>query len=167
MQSTLVKEVMTANPYTIEPHQSVMDAAQIMRDLECGVLPVGSKNHIVGMLTDRDITIRLTADGKDAAKTEVKQIMSKKDINTCSEDDSIEDAAETMLKHNVSRLIALKDDKVTGIVTLATLLRAKGDESEGENVLHALLNSQCALDIDKRKGAAKKALLDANTTDFN
>jgi len=156
-----VKEVMAADLHTIQPGQSVGDAAKIMRDLGCGILPVGSPTHIVGMITDRDITIRLTAEGKDAAKTEVNQIMSE-NVYTCDADDAIEEAVETMLKHEVGRLIVMKGDKVNGIVTLANLLRANGDENAGDSVLHSLLNSQCALDIDKRKGASKKSLMNAS-----
>jgi len=164
MQSIKVKEVMTSDPYTIQPHQSVMDAAKIMRDLECGVLPVGNSTHIIGMLTDRDITIRLIAEGKDAAKTEVNQIMSK-NVYSCDEDDDIEDAEKIMLKHDVSRLIVLKDDKIKGIVTLADLLRGKGDQNEEKTVMHQYspIDEQRAMDIDKRNGAAKKAMIDSNS----
>jgi len=161
MQSMKVKEVMANDLHMVQPAQSVKDAAEIMRDLECGILPVGSPGHIVGMITDRDIAIRLTAEGKDPAKTEVNQIMSK-NVYSCDEDDAVEEAAERMLRRDVGRLIVMKDGKVTGIVTLASMLRANGDEMAGKTVLHALLGSQCALDIDKWEGKPKKLMMNAN-----
>ena len=138
MQTLTVKEVMTASPVMIKPTQTVKEAASIMKENDCGVLPVGTPTKVLGMLTDRDIAIRLVAEGKDALKTQVQDIMSKQAF-MCEESDSLENAAEHMRKHDVSRLIVCDANLVTGIVTLACLLRNKGDRRRSDKVLHELL----------------------------
>lgn len=132
------KEIMTRNPRMIHPMQSVQEAAKIMKEEEFGVLPVGTPEAVIGMLTDRDITVRVTAEGADASKIKVQDVMTKKFI-TCNEEDDIERAADLMRKHDVSRVMVSNFDKVTGIVTIADLLRNTGDRSESDKVLHHLL----------------------------
>lgn len=142
MTDITVKEVMTCEPQIIRPTNSVKVAARRMKGVDCGVLPVGeSADKVIGMITDRDITIRVTAEGKDPAKTQVQEVMTRK-VYTCEEDDDIEDAAEDMRKHNVCRLVVTKGKRATGIVTQAELLRARGNREEGEKVLHELTGGQ-------------------------
>lgn len=138
MKNITVKEVMTVNPLMINPTQTVKEAAKIMKENDIGVLPVGIATKVFGILTDRDIVIRLVAEGKDALKTRVQDIMSKQ-VFMCEEGDSLEIAAEHMRKHDVSRLIVCDANLVTGIVTLACLLRNNGDRRAGDKVLHHLL----------------------------
>lgn len=138
MQTIKVKEIMTANPTMIKPEQTVKTAARLMKEIDCGILPVGTPTKVLGILTDRDIVIRLVAEGKDALATQVKDIMSK-EVFMCQEVDSLETAAEHMRRHNVSRLLVCDANLVTGIVTLAGLLRANGDLHKSDKVLHELL----------------------------
>lgn len=133
-----VKEVMTRAPYIIKPTQTVMEAAKIMKENDFGVLPVGEPKAVIGVLTDRDITVRVTAQGKDAANVPVKEVMTQKFI-VCNENDPIERAAELMRKHNVSRIMVSNFDTLRGIVTIADLLRNTGDRRESDKVLHHLL----------------------------
>jgi CBS domain-containing protein len=119
----------------------VKEAAKRMKELNCGILPVGDANKVVGMITDRDITLRVTAESKDPMKTQVQEAMTKK-VHTCDEDDDIEEVAESMRKHSVCRLVVTKGKKVTGIVTQAELLRAHGDRRKGDKVLHHLVKPQ-------------------------
>ena len=68
-----IREIMTREPVVIGPDMVLKEAAERMRDLNSGVLPVGQKDRVVGMLTDRDITIRATAAGKDPNPTRVER----------------------------------------------------------------------------------------------
>lgn len=139
MTDIKVKEVMTCEPQIIKPTDSVKEAAKRMKSVDCGVLPVGeSADKVIGMITDRDITLRVTAESKDPAKTQVQEVMTKK-VYSCDEEDDIEDAAEDMRKRNVCRLVVTKGKKATGIVTQAELLRACGDLRKGDKVLHELV----------------------------
>ncbi len=141
MKTIKVKDIMTAEPFIVPPTMVVREAAKRMKDIDCGVLPVGEADKIVGMITDRDITIRVTAEGKDPVKTLVQDVMTKK-VYSCDENDDIEDAAEKMRKYNVCRLLVNKGKKAIGIVTQAELLRAHGDRRKGDKVLHRLVKSE-------------------------
>lgn len=139
MKTVKVKDVMTCEPELIRPTDSVKEAARRMKGVDCGVLPVGeSADKVIGMITDRDITIRVTAEGKDPAKTQVREVMTGK-VYSCDEDDDIEEAAEKMRRHDVCRLVVNKGKRATGIVTQAELLRAHGDLKKGDQVLHELV----------------------------
>lgn len=139
MKTILVKEIMTCEPEIIRPTDTTKEAAKRMKNIDCGVLPVGeSADRIVGMITDRDVTIRVTAEGKDPEKTQVQEIMTKR-VYSCDEGDDIEYAAEKMRKYNVCRLVVNKGKRAVGIVTQAELLRARGDRQKGDKVLHQLV----------------------------
>lgn len=144
MKSIKAKDIMTPNPRMIGPNQTVKEAARIMNEEDFGVLPVGTPEAVIGALTDRDITVRVTAEGKDPARTQVQDVMTHKFIS-CNEEDDIEHAAELMHKHGVSRVMVSRFDKasnydaVTGIITMADLLRNKGDRHKSDKVLHELL----------------------------
>jgi len=141
MTKIKVKDIMTCEPVIIKPDSSVLEAAKKMKEIDCGVLPVGDSGNIIGMLTDRDITIRVTSEGKDPSKVKAQDVMTKK-VYTCDEEEDIEDAAEKMRKHDVARLVVTKDKKATGIVTMIELLRNTGDLKKGDKVLHELVGGE-------------------------
>ena len=93
-----IREIMTREPVVIGPDMVLKEAAERMRDLDSGVLPVGQKDRVVGMLTDRDITIRATAAGKDPNQTRVEAVMTP-DVVYCYEDEDARDAARKMEEH--------------------------------------------------------------------
>ena len=77
-----LSEIMTSDPVVLGPDTTLREAAQKMRDLDSGVMPVGENDRLVGMLTDRDITVRATADGKDPNTTPVRNVMTS-DVVYC------------------------------------------------------------------------------------
>jgi CBS domain-containing protein len=109
------------------------EAAQKMRELDSGVMPVGENDRLVGMLTDRDITLRGTADGKDPNTTPVREVMTS-DVIYCFEDEDIGAAARKMEEHQIRRLIVLNRDKrLVGIASLGDLaVHAPSDRLAGE-----------------------------------
>jgi CBS domain-containing protein len=150
MKTIKVKDIMTPEPFIVPPTMVVREAAKRMKDIDCGVLPVGDANKVLGMVTDRDITLRVTAEGKDPAKTQVQDVMTKK-VHICDEDDDIEDAAEKMRKYDVARLVVTKGKKATGIVTMVELLRNTGSRRKGDKVLHELVKPQgCSTQKSKK-----------------
>jgi len=123
-----VREVMTPEVEVISPETTLAEAAQKMKSLDVGPLPVGERDRLVGMVTDRDITVRATAAGRDPNTTKVREVMTEQ-VFYCFEDESIEQAAEIMERAQIRRLMVLNRDKrLVGIVSLGDLAIETGEE---------------------------------------
>jgi CBS domain-containing protein len=122
-----VRQVMTPDVVVASPDDTLQHAAEMMVDIDAGVLPVGENDRLVGMLTDRDITVRAVAAGKSPAECRVRDVMSP-EIKYIYEDESLEDAARNMSELQIRRLTVLNRDKrLVGIVSLGDLaLKKKG-----------------------------------------
>jgi len=122
-----LKEIMTTDVEVIRPDSSVADAAKKMKSLDVGALPVCDGQRLLGMITDRDITIRATADGRDPNNTLVRDCMSP-EIVYCFEDQDISEAERIMQEKQIRRLPVLTREKqLAGIVALGDLA-TKTDE---------------------------------------
>jgi len=122
-----ISEVMTPNPRTVAPGDSLQAAAQVMRDEDAGAVPVVEDGRVMGLVTDRDIVIRAVADGDFQAK--VGDICSD-DVVTCGPGMSTADAADLMSEHQVRRIPVVDDDeKLVGIVSLGDLAVKEGRDS--------------------------------------
>ena len=128
-----LKEVMTRNVEVIGPEATLKDAASRMDALDIGPLPVCENDRLVGMITDRDITVRSTAMGEDPKRTHVRDAMSK-DVLYCHEDDDVRDATRLMERKQVRRLPVLnREDRLVGIVSLGDLaVRTRDEQLSGE-----------------------------------
>ncbi len=137
-----VYEVMSKFPHIIDPNCSLTQAAQSMDRHNCGILPVGiGEDDLNGMITDRDIVVYGIAAKKDPDDTKVGEIMSP-EVISCSEDDTLEEAADRMIEYDVSRLVVRnKSEKLVGIVSIADLVKNTGDELTSDSVIHHLLQS--------------------------
>lgn len=117
----LVKEIMTYHVETIDAKASVSQAAAKMRDMAVGALPVWENNEITGIVTDRDIIVRSTAEGKDPQKSTVGEIMTPGDYYVF-DDDNVTEAARVMEKESVHRLLVLNHDgDAVGIISFADM----------------------------------------------
>lgn len=117
----LVKDVMTRDVECTNPTASLDEAAQRMRELDVGVMPVCDGDKFVGILTDRDITVRSVAEGDNPRTTRVGDVMSP-EVISCFEDQTVEEAAQIMERRLIRRLVVLKrDNKLAGIVSLGDL----------------------------------------------
>jgi CBS domain-containing protein len=124
----LVKNVMTQGAACVRPNDSLLQAAQRMKNLDVGPLPVCQGDHLVGIITDRDITVRAVAKACDALLTTVEEVMTP-EVVYCFEDDEVEDAAQLMRDHQIRRIVVLnRDRRVAGIVSLGDLAVETGDE---------------------------------------
>jgi CBS domain-containing protein len=120
-----VRDVMTPNPSTISPNDSLQKAAQIMRDEDTGVVPLVEAGRLVGLVTDRDIVVRCIADGTfDATANDA----CSDDIVTVSPDMSTSDAEELMAEHQIRRLPVVEGDRLVGIVSLGDLAVKEGKD---------------------------------------
>lgn len=123
-----VKEVMTTHVEVIHPDSTLQAAAARMKARDVGPLPVCEGDRLVGMLTDRDITVRATAEGEDPTTIRVRDVMTP-DILYCFDDDLVSTAARIMQDNQVRRLVVLNRDKrLVGIVSLGDLAVETGDD---------------------------------------
>jgi CBS domain-containing protein len=112
-----VKENMSRDVASVEAETCVTDIAQLMRDQVIGCVPVKEDAKVIGIITDRDITCRVTSSGRDPATTTAKAIMTG-DVSCCFEDDLLVKAAEIMAEKQVRRLPVLnRDEELVGLLT--------------------------------------------------
>ena len=125
-----LSDIMTHGVETISPDTTVADAADTMRNLDLGALPVCDGTRLVGMLTDRDIIIRAVAEGRDPTQTRVSSCMTR-DILYCFQDQDVEEAEKLMQEKQIRRLPILDRDKqLVGIVALADVAVKTDDAQE-------------------------------------
>lgn len=123
-----IKDVMSKGVECIAPDASIQDAAQKMRELDIGPLPVCENDRLTGFITDRDIVTRAVCDGCDTETTKVRDVMTA-GIVTCFEDDDVEEAAQKMQEKQIRRLAVLNhDSRLVGIVSLGDLAMETHDE---------------------------------------
>lgn len=124
-----VSELMTRDVRIASPDDSLKQAAKLMAEIDAGVLPVGDKDRLVGMLTDRDIAIKGVAQGK-GPDTKVRDVMTA-DVKYCFEDDDVEDVSQNMGDLQIRRLpVVNRDKRLVGIVSLGDLaVSAEADEA--------------------------------------
>jgi CBS domain-containing protein len=128
-----IRDAMTPNPTTVEPSTTVREAAQKMKSEDVGSLPIVEGNRLVGVVTDRDLAIRVLAEGKDA-ETTVSEIASK-DVVTVDPQQGLEEAARLMAEHQVRRLpVCEEDGKLVGVVAQADVAQSGHDTLTGETV---------------------------------
>jgi CBS domain-containing protein len=122
-----LRDIMTRSVEVISGNATLKEAAMKMKAFNVGLIPVCDGNQLTGILTDRDITIRATADGRDPTKTKVADVMST-DIAYCLEDQDVEDAVSLMEVRQIRRLPVLNRDKrLIGIVSLGDIAVHAGD----------------------------------------
>jgi len=122
-----LREIMTRNPEVVSGDASLQEAATKMKNLDVGLMPICDGDRLQGMLTDRDITIRATADGRDPNKTKVTEVMST-DVAYCFEDQDVAEAVSLMEARQIRRLPILNKDKhLVGVVSLGDIAVHVGD----------------------------------------
>ena len=129
-----VQELMTSNPCSIDSNKSVAYAAKMMRDENVGLAPIVDGDRLVGTVTDRDITIRIVAEGKDPESTNVAEIAST-ELVTVEPQQDLYEALRLMAKHQVRRLPVVEENgRLVGVVAQADVAREASGEQTGEVV---------------------------------
>ena len=130
-----VKEVMTPQVEFVQPDNTLHEAAAKMKSRDIGPLPVCDNGWVVGMLTDRDITVRATAESEDPNAIRVRDIMTP-EVISCFEDQLVSEAAQLMQERQVRRLLVLNRNKqLVGIVSLGDLAIQTGDQEFAGEIL--------------------------------
>jgi len=129
-----VQKLMTSNPCSIDSDKSVAYAAKMMRDEDVGLAPIVEGNRLVGTVTDRDIAIRVVAEGKDPESTKVTEIAST-DVVTVDPQQDLDEALWLMAQHQVRRLPVVEEDgRLVGVIAQADVARSADDRRTGEFV---------------------------------
>ena len=132
-KGSLVKDVMTRNVETIAPSASIQEAAQKMKTLNVGAIPVCDGSKLRGMLTDRDIVIRVIAEKREVNTAKAEEAMSA-ELVYCFEDQDVGEAARLMGEKQIRRLPILSRDKqLVGIISLGDVA-VKTDVSAGQTL---------------------------------
>ena len=122
-----IRDVMTPNPELVSGDTTVAEAAKLMRDNDFGGVLCGN-DELSGFITDRDIAVRVVAEGKDPTSTTVSEVATT-DLHTLSPDDSVEDAIELVRKHDIRRVPVVEDAKPVGIVSIGDLAMERDEDS--------------------------------------
>ena len=133
------REIMTGDATCVQEDQTVEDAARMMAELDVGALPIcGKDDRLKGMLTDRDIVVKVLAEGRDPAQTRTGELGQGKPV-TIGADDSADLALQTMAEHKVRRLPVIDGHQLIGVVSQADLATNLDDQQVG-----ALVNAVSA-----------------------
>jgi CBS domain-containing protein len=129
-----IRELMTLDPRSLESGSTVMEAARLMRDEDAGLIPVVEGERLVGTVTDRDIAIRVVAEGREPQSITVGEIASR-ELVTINPQQNLDEALRLMASHQVRRLPVVEENgKLVGIVAQADIARSAADERTGEVV---------------------------------
>lgn len=132
---TTAREIMTPKADFLTDEATVLDAAKKLAREDYGAMPVCDGERLVGMLTDRDIVVKVLAAGKDPASTRVIDLTdAQAKVVTIGADDDIAEAARTMAEHQVRRLPVIDGQRLVGMVSQADLARAGVDGLTGDTV---------------------------------
>ena len=128
-----VAELMTRDPATVSPESTCGDAAALMKREDCGSLPVVGAGKLAGIVTDRDIVIRVVAAGKDPKHVAVSEVMTA-DPLTVRPDATAEHAARLMAEKQVRRLPVTDNGRLVGLLVIGQLARHESTATAGETL---------------------------------
>jgi|SRR5205809_4232187 len=129
-----VRELMTKNPCSIDADKPVAYAAKMMRDEDVGLAPIVQGQKLVGTLTDRDIIVRVVAEGKDPAATKVREVATTR-LVTIDPEQSLDEALRMMAQHQVRRLPVVEEDgRLAGVVAQGDVAAHASAKKTGEMV---------------------------------
>ena len=131
-----IRDVMTPNPRTVSPDDSILNAARIMRDEDTGVVPVVDNGRPVGMVTDRDIVVRAVADGGQMNRP-VRDIATT-NVVCVTPEMSTREANELMREHQVRRLPVVEGERLVGVVSLGDLAVKESKEGRSGETLERI-----------------------------
>jgi CBS domain-containing protein len=130
---TTAREIMTPGADSLSSDTTVAEAAEQLARNDVGAMPVcGTDGHLEGMVTDRDIVVKVIAAGLDPQSTKVSDIADQGEVVTIGADDSVEEAIETMKRHKVRRLPVIDGTDLVGIVSQADLATNLPSERVGD-----------------------------------
>ena len=128
-----VSEIMTAQPTSVGPDATLGEVATLMRQEDCGSIPVVEDGRLLGIVTDRDIVVRAVAGGKDPRSTRVTEVMSADPV-TVGPNDDVQRTEEVMRERQVRRLPVVEGGRLVGILVTAQIARVEKTKDTGETL---------------------------------
>ena len=144
--SMLVRHAMTDSPQTARPDMTAADAAGLMRQLDVGVIPVAEGGALVGLVTDRDIVLRVVARREDPDDVKLGDMLTLSPV-TVTRDSKLSDARDLMAEHRIRRLPVLKGDELVGILSLGDVALAGASGREVGEALEDISESDSTADV--------------------
>jgi CBS domain-containing protein len=129
-----VSDAMTSQVSTAAPTDTVRKVAQVMAHVETGAVPIVENGKVVGLVTDRDIVLRVVAEGR-SFDSPISEAMSEGDVQSVREDDVLADATAKMASHQIRRLVVLNEaGNLTGILSLGDVAKDYGAKQVGKTL---------------------------------
>ena len=138
--SILVRHAMSEAPTTMGPEMNAADAAGMMRSEDVGVIPVVEDERLLGLVTDRDLVVRVVAERRDPTEVKVREVMTHSPV-TVSPDTRLSEARELMAQHRVRRLPVVKGDHLVGVLSIGDVAWADASTREVGEALRAVSES--------------------------
>jgi CBS domain-containing protein len=135
MADKTARDIMSPDCTCIGENDTVLAAAERLAELDVGSMPIcGEDDRLKGMVTDRDIVVKVLAKGKDPSSTPVSELATQDEVVTIGADDSIDEALRTMAAHKVRRLPVIDGHELVGIVSQADIATNLDEEKVGDLV---------------------------------
>jgi CBS domain-containing protein len=135
MADKKARDIMTPECRCVGENDTVLDAAKQLAELGVGAMPIcGEDDRLKGMLTDRDIVVKVLAQGKDPASTKAGELATQGEVVTIGADDSIDEALRTMTDHKVRRLPVIDGRECVGMLSQADIATNIDEEKVGDLV---------------------------------
>jgi CBS domain-containing protein len=131
-----IRDVMTPNPRTVSPNDTIQAAARIMQTEDTGVVPVVNNGRVLAVVTDRDIVVRIVADGKPYSAS-VDSIASH-DVVCATPEMSTREASDLMSEHQIRRLPVVENDRLVGVVSIGDIAVKEGKDSRMGDTLQSI-----------------------------
>jgi len=157
--SILVRHAMTESPHTISPDMNAADAAAIMKSEDVGVLPVVKDARLVGLVTDRDLVVRVLAERRNPMEVKIGDVATQTTI-TVTPDMKLAEARELMEKNKIRRLPVMKGQELVGIISLGDVAWADASTREVGEALKAVSESDetKSLNHDATRGTPERVM---------
>jgi CBS domain-containing protein len=147
--SLLVRHAMTEAPKTASPTMNGADAAALMKQFDIGVIPVAEGEELLGLITDRDLVVRIVAERKDPTQVRLADVLTKSPV-TVSPDTKLSTARDLMAEHKVRRLPVTKADRLVGIISLGDVALADASERAVGQTLEDISESASTAEVSDR-----------------
>ena len=144
--AVLVRHAMTESPHTAKPDMTAADAAGLMKQFDIGVVPVVEDGRLVGLVTDRDVVLRVVASRRDPDEVKLSDILTRSPA-TVTPDTQLSEARDLMAEHRVRRLPVLKGEELVGILSLGDVALATASKRAVGDTLEDISESQSTTDI--------------------
>jgi CBS domain-containing protein len=150
--ATLVRNVMATDLKTASPDMNACDAAGIMASHDVGFVPIVDGSSFKGLVTDRDLVVRVLAAREDPLSVRIGDILTERSIVTVTPDTELSSARETMAEHQIRRLPVIKDDRLVGVVSLGDVAVASSSERAVGEAIRDISTSPATTDRNEQTG---------------